>query len=94
MRLLIAYDVATTTPQGQRRLRRVAQACQDYGRRVQYSLFECRLGATEWALLRHRLLEEIDGAVDSLRFYFLDEDTEVEHHGTRPPVDLEGPLVV
>jgi CRISPR-associated protein Cas2 len=94
MRVLIAYDVATTTPEGRRRLRHVAQACQDYGQRVQYSLFECRVGATEWALLQHRLLGEIQVSEDSLRFYFLDEDTVVEHHGCRGPVDLEGPLIL
>lgn len=94
MRLLIAYDVSTVTPEGQRRLRRVAQACQDYGQRVQKSVFECELGATQWVILKARLLEEIREQEDSLRFYFLDEDTPVEHHGTHVPMDLSGPLVV
>ena len=94
MLVLIAYDVATGTPKGARRLRRVAQACQDYGRRVQKSVFECQVGATHWAMLRTRLLDEINGEEDSLRFYFLDQDTKVEHHGANAPVDLEGPLVV
>jgi len=94
MRVLIAYDVATPDSAGQRRLRRVAQACKDYGQRVQKSVFECRVDAAHWVLLRERLTEEIDGKQDSLRFYFLDDDTRVEHLGAHLPVDLEGPLII
>jgi CRISPR-associated protein Cas2 len=94
MRVLVAYDVSTVTPPGQRRLRRVAQACQDYGQRVQKSVFECQVDATRWSLLRLRLLDEIDPEQDSLRFYFLDEDVRIEHHGAHEPVDLDGPLVI
>src|SRR5205807_1264585 len=38
MRILVTYDVCTTTPAGERRLRRVAQACVDFGQRVQKSV--------------------------------------------------------
>jgi CRISPR-associated protein Cas2 len=94
MWVLIAYDVATTTPQGQKRLRRVARACSDYGQRVQKSVFECRLGPTEWVQLQQRLLDEADLKEDSLRMYFLEAGIRVEHHGVGAPTDLEGPLVV
>ena len=94
MRVLIAYDVATVTPAGARRLRRVARACQDYGRRVQKSVFECRVGPAQWAELQLRLLAEMDAKEDSIRVYHLDEDTRVEHHGASAPPDLDGPLVV
>jgi CRISPR-associated protein Cas2 len=92
--LLVTYDVSTATAAGTRRLRRVAQACKDYGQRVQKSVFECRLGPTQWAGFRARLLDEIDVAEDSLRFYFLEEDARIEHHGCDAPADLEGPLIV
>jgi CRISPR-associated protein Cas2 len=92
--VLIAYDVSTVTAAGQRRLRRVARACADYGQRVQYSVFECLVGSVEWALLRQRLLDEVDLKEDSLRIYFLDAAVRVEHHGVKEPVDLEGPLVI
>ena len=59
MKVLIAYDVCTKDDAGPRRLRRVAQACQDYGQRVQKSLFECQVGVTEWVALRQRLLDEL-----------------------------------
>jgi len=94
MFVLIAYDVATTDKAGQRRLRRVAQACKDYGQRVQNSVFECRLEAKHWVLLRNRLLTEINHEEDSLRFYFLDTDVVVEHHGAKKPADLEEPLIL
>jgi CRISPR-associated protein Cas2 len=96
MFVLITYDVSTTEKAGQRRLRRVAQACKDYGVRAQKSVFECKVGRAEWAILRDRLLKEIDPTRDSLRFYFLDEIAadKAEHHGITRPIDLEAPLVL
>ena len=96
MMYLITYDVATTTPEGRRRLRRIAAACKDYGQRVQKSVFECAVGPEQWVLLRDALLEIIDPAEDSLRFYALDEAVRkrIEHHGVNEPLDLEGPLIV
>jgi CRISPR-associated protein Cas2 len=81
---------------GQRRLRRVARACEDYGTRVQKSVFECQIGQKEWVQLRERLLREIKADEDSLRFYFLDEKAALrtEHHGVDKPVDLTEPLVL
>src|SRR5262245_4929452 len=93
MFVLIAYDVSTVTKAGVRRLRRVSRACKDYGQRVQNSVFECRLEPKHWVALRDRLLSEIDRKQDSLRFYFLDQDTQIEHHGGKEPVDLEAPLI-
>jgi CRISPR-associated protein Cas2 len=94
MRILVTYDVATPDEEGGRRLRRVARACQDYGQRVQKSVFECLVGEADWVRFRGRLLEEIDAGQDSLRFYFLDADVRVEHHGAHEPIDMEGPLIV
>ena len=92
MFVLITYDVATVDKAGTRRLRRVARACKDYGQRVQNSVFECKLEPQHWALLRDRLLGEINDKEDSLRFYFLDADVVTEHYGTKKPSDLEAPL--
>lgn len=94
MFILITYDVATSDKAGARRLRRVAQACKDYGQRVQNSVFECKIDAQRWTILRDRLLREIDAEQDSLRFYFLDADTIIEHHGNKKPLDLEAPLIL
>jgi len=57
-------------------------------------MFECTVGQTEWVQLRGRLLVEIDPKSDSLRFYFLDADVRIEHHGAGEPRDMDGPLVV
>jgi len=96
MLILVTYDVATVDRAGQRRLRRVAQACEDYGTRVQKSVFECQVGQKEWIQLRHRLLTEFKEGEDSLRFYFLDQEAvhKTEHHGVAKPVDLSEPLVL
>lgn len=96
MLILVTYDVATVEKAGQRRLRRVARACEDYGTRVQKSVFECQVGQREWVLLRNRLLTEIKAEEDSLRFYFLDESakTKIEHHGVDKPMDLSEPLIL
>lgn len=96
MIVLVTYDVSTVDKPGRRRLRRVARCCQDYGQRVQYSVFECTVGDKEWVVLKARLLKEVDGAKDSLRFYFLDNAAieRVEHHGVRQPRDLSDPLVI
>ena len=56
MLVLVTYDVSTETKQGQRRLRRMAKACENLGQRVQKSVFECQVGQKEWVNLRHRLL--------------------------------------
>jgi CRISPR-associated protein Cas2 len=96
MLVLVTYDVSTLTPEGRRRLRHVAGICQDYGQRVQLSVFECLVGEKELVLLRARLLKTMKQEEDSVRFYFLDEAArkKTEHHGIAKPRDLEAPLVV
>lgn len=95
MLMLITYDVSTETPEGRRRLRRVARACLDFGQRVQKSVFECEVDPAQWAVLRARLISEIKDTEDSLRFYRLGAEghRRIEHLGTKAPSDLEGPLV-
>lgn len=94
MFVLVTYDVSTIDKAGVRRLRRVARSCLDYGQRVQNSVFECKLGSKEWVRLKLRLLKEINMEQDSLRFYFLDKDIQLEHYGVKEPLDLEEPLVL
>ncbi len=96
MFVLISYDVASDGNAGQRRLRRVARACQDFGQRVQYSVFECIVDPAQWAILKERLISEIDPEKDSLRFYYIGSNWKrrVEHIGAKKSLDQEGPLVV
>jgi CRISPR-associated protein Cas2 len=96
LEILLAYDVSTASPGGEARLRRVADACQAFGQRVQKSLFECRITASDMEILRSRVLREMDQRFDSLRIYRLREPhgrfTEV--YGVRPEFDLHDPLVL
>ena len=96
MLVLVTYDVSTETKEGRRRLRRVARVAQNYGQRVQLSVFECVLDAAQWTMVRDKLAKEIDPATDSLRFYFLGDNYKrrIEHHGAKPAVDVEEPLIL
>ena len=96
MLVLISYDVSTVDKGGQRRLRRVAKTCKNYGQRVQYSVFECIVDPAQWTALRQKLIDEIDPDADSLRFYFLGSNWKrrVEHVGAKGSFDQEGPLIV
>jgi CRISPR-associated protein Cas2 len=96
MLVLVSYDVSTVDKQGRARLRKVAKACSDFGQRVQNSVFECLVDPAQWASLKQQLLNIFNDEEDSLRFYFLGSNwhRRVEHHGTRKPTNLEGPLVV
>lgn len=93
--VLITYDVSTVTGAGQKRLRKVAKICQNYGQRVQNSVFECIVDATQFASLKIELTEVIDESKDSLRFYQLGNNykTKVTHIGAKESIDLEGPLI-
>lgn len=96
MMVLVTYDVRTETPDGKRRLRRVAKMCQNYGQRVQFSVFECLVDPAQWVAFRAALTSEIDSGEDSLRFYFLGANWQkrIEHLGAKPSYDPEGPLIV
>jgi CRISPR-associated protein Cas2 len=96
MLVLVTYDVNTAGAGGPKRLRRVAKACQDFGQRVQYSVFEIEVDPAQWALLKSRLESVIDQKVDSLRYYYLGANWQrrVEHVGAKSVADLNGTLIV
>lgn len=96
MYVLVTYDVSTSTPEGQKRLRHTAKACLDYGQRVQNSVFECEVTPAQLVELKARLLRIIDLETDSLRFYHLGRNWrhKVEHHGAKVGYDISGPLIL
>lgn len=71
MLILITYDVDTTTKAGEKRLRKVAKECVNYGQRVQNSVFECLLTEAQLVNLKAMLSAIIDNTADSIRFYYL-----------------------
>ncbi len=96
MRYVVAYDVSTETAAGRRRLRRVAQVCQNFGQRVQKSVFEVEVDGLHFERLLHALLKVIHQQEDSLRIYRLMEPLEknLRVYGWDRRVDFDQPLVV
>ena len=89
--VLITYDVETVTSSGKKRLRKVAKECLNFGQRVQNSVFECVVDPSQFAVLKHRLLDIINPEKDSLRFYYLGNnwDRRVEHIGIKTSFNPE-----
>lgn len=96
MLVLITYDVNTESVAGRTRLRKVAKQCENYGRRVQNSVFECILDQSQCVLLKSILNDIIDESVDSLRFYYLGNkyQTKVEHIGVDRGIPVDQPLIL
>lgn len=64
MLTLVAYDI--TDP---KRLHKVAILCEDFGMRIQYSVFECRLEADRFDVFWNRLTDLIDPETDRVTAY-------------------------
>ncbi|WP_042475438.1 CRISPR-associated endonuclease Cas2 [Bacillus ndiopicus] len=95
MLILVTYDVQTSTSGGAKRLRHVAKKCGEYGIRVQNSVFECVVDATQYKQLQLALEKIIDPEKDSLRFYNLGNkySSKVIHLGAKEALDVEAPLI-
>lgn len=48
MLVVIVYDISTAEAGGQKRLRKVARLCRDWGISVQDSVYECELDASQY----------------------------------------------
>jgi CRISPR-associated protein Cas2 len=64
---VISYDVVQDKPRTG-----VSKLLCGYGTRVQYSVFECDLNASQLARVQQAIRALIDPHTDSVRFYFLD----------------------
>ena len=96
MLVLVTYDVVTKTTLGQKRLRKVAKVCENYGMRVQNSVFECIVDATQFKQLQLALQDIIDVEEDSLRFYQLGNNykSKVIHIGAKETLDVEDTIIL
>lgn len=96
MMILITYDVETATHSGAKRLRHVAKECQNYGQRVQNSVFECVLTEAQFAILKEKIMSIIDDEKDSIRFYFLGKnwDKRIEYIGKKTSYDVTSELII
>lgn len=96
MLVVITYDVNTEDVAGRKRLRKVAKQCVNYGQRVQNSVFECSLDASQYRMLKAKLVALIDREKDSLRFYNLGKNSSsrIEHFGAKGGYDADGLLML
>lgn len=94
--ILVAYDVDTLSKDGQARLRRVATVCKNFGQRVQFSVFECRVTRAQLEELEAKLLQVINLDSDSLRIYILHggRDRCLRAYGSDRYRDFDEPLVI
>lgn len=94
MMVLVTYDVSTKNSAGATRLRKVAKECENYGQRVQNSVFEINVDYGTFLKIKDRLIKIIDKKSDSLRFYYLGNNWKkrVEHVGAKETYDSEGLL--
>ena len=96
MLIIISYDVSVTDPEGRRRLRKVAKLCQNYGFRVQNSVFECNIDPAQWISLKNQLLKCYAPDFDSLRFYNLGShyENKIEHHGKTKTFNADEAMIL
>ena len=96
MMVLVTYDVSTSDNKGKARLRKVAKECQNYGQRVQNSVFEINVDHGTLLKVKDKLLKLIDENEDSVRFYYLGKNwhNRVEHYGAKETYDSEGVIII
>lgn len=96
MELLVTYDVNTTTPEGRRRLRKVAQLCEGYGLRIQKSVFEVVCNETDLLQLTDSIRRVIDSDHDSIRIYRMQQGAfqNARSLGTAAALPHRDPLIL
>ena len=74
----------------------MVKTCQDYGQRVQNSVFECLVDPAQKVLLVEKLIGIIDETLDSLRIYHLGKDykAHIESYGRKTSYEAEGELII
>ncbi len=93
--IIISYDISLLDKKGTTRLRKVSKLCQNYGQRVQNSVFECIVDNQTFVMLKKQILDVIDTSKDSVRFYILGNrfDGKIEHYGIKDTIDLTSSLI-
>ena len=96
MLMLVTYDVNTSSPAGQKRLRKVAKLCERYGLRVQNSVFELLVDPAQLATVKSELAAIIDHGHDSVRFYRLGNSyqTRIDTMGRTGLVQTGDPILL
>jgi CRISPR-associated protein Cas2 len=90
--VVIAYDIVSD-----KRRKKVVKMLKDYGgRRMNYSVFECRMEKTKFQLLRESLLDLIQEKKDCVLIYELCEvcKQKIFYMGAVQPSSSGGPIVI
>ena len=92
---MLFYVVVYDIPCDKRR-KKVSDLLEGYGKRVQYSVFECVLSRSKYDELRQRLKKKIKLEEDSVRFYPLSRHTlaQVETWGGSPVTKAPGSIII
>lgn len=80
--VLVTYDVDFSHPAGAKRLRKVAKICENFGIRVQNSVFEMNIDSTQLTELKIQINSVIDKQLDSVRFYKLPDSAKLTYPKT------------
>ena len=96
MLVVVAYDVSTESKPGGGGFGGWRSLCEDFGQRVQNSVFECLVDAAQWVQLRARLVGEIGTGGGQFAILFLGDNwrRRVEQVGTKMSYDPQGPLII
>ena len=88
---LVTYDISCN-----RRRRKISDLLEGYGKRVQWSVFECQLSAKKYQELRDRLQPRVKPE-DNIRFYPISAHTlgKIEVWGSGPTLtEIPGSFIV
>jgi len=89
--IVIAYDIPVD-----KRRNKIASVLKDYGVRVQYSVFECKLRPEDFLKLKNALEKIVNKKEDRLYFYKLCEECykKIVRKGSVQPIIDEEVLIV
>lgn len=95
MMVIVTYDIRTDTKAGQRRLNKAAKHCLNYGTRVQNSVYELVVDASDFQTFKYGLLDLIDSSQDSVSIYKLGNNysNRIEKFGVISGVNVTQDLI-
>jgi CRISPR-associated protein Cas2 len=95
MELIVIYDISTVDDKGRQRLLRVAKVCEQYGVRVQKSVFECRITESSHERLIADLTQIIDPTQDSITIHEVPGSLRaIRNEYGKTVISINGPWIV
>ena len=91
MHILVSYDIVNT-----KKRTKLAKKLLNFGKRVQYSVFECNLNDKQIQQMKKQVLEFVDKVKDSLRIYRLCQECagRIESFGIKKGWEDEDALII